>query len=158
MAPTKGRPPTKKKAPARRRPAPAPAPAPAPGADAARGEAALAANERFYRALTEGDLAAMKELWDHGDGCMCIHPSGQIFRDWAAVEDSWSKIFRGGPPRVIPESEQVTLRGDSAAVFCVERIISEEGMGLAGATNLFRWDGLGWKMVWHHSALLPSMM
>lgn len=119
----------------------------------------LAVNNSFYKALTQGDLKAMTKLWDHSEDAVCVHPSGLILRGWEEIEGSWQGIFEGSPPKVIPESEKVSLRGDTVAVFCVERIISDAGMGLAGATNLFHKDSKGrWKMLWHHSALLPSMM
>lgn len=120
--------------------------------------AILGANTRFYRALTQGDLADMEDLWHHGEDGTCIHPSGIILQGWSEIGPSWRAILEGTPPKVIPESERITFHGDHAAVFCIERIISEAGMGLAGATNLFRLVGGEWKMLWHHSALLPSMM
>lgn len=100
----------------------------------------------------------MVEVWAQRPDCMCVHPSGIILRGWDKIFESWEKIFQGGSPKVIPESEEVTLVGDSASVFCVERIISEAGMGLAGATNVFAQGEDGsWKMLWHHSSLLPNV-
>jgi hypothetical protein len=133
------------------------APAPPPDSEAVAA-AVLAANTRFYRALTQGDVADMDALWDHGEDGMCVHPSGIILQGWEEIGDSWRTILEGSPPKVIPESERVSFQGDHAAVFCIERIISDAGMGLAGATNLFRLVDGEWRMLWHHSALLPSMM
>lgn len=132
-------------------------PAPAPDLEAAA-SAILAANTRFYRALTQGDFPDMDALWEHSEECMCIHPSGIILQGWGEIGESWRTILEGTPPKVIPESERVSFQGEQAAVFCIERIISDAGMGLAGATNLFRFVDGEWKMLWHHSALLPSMM
>lgn len=144
-----GRAPRGKKAPAK----PA-APVPAGELEAVL----LEANDLFYRALSAGDAAAMRDLWVQADDVMCVHPSGNILRDWDAVGDSWEQILSGTPPKVIPESQEVTVRGEVALVFCIERIISQAGMALAAATNGFqRVDG-EWKMLWHHSGLLPSMM
>lgn len=120
--------------------------------------ALLGANRAFYKHVTDGDLAAMTRLWIHSPDAMCIHPSGLVLREWKDIEKSWSMIFKAGPPKVIPETERVTVRGDKAAVFCVERIISQNGMGLAAATNLFEKQDGEWRMYWHHSSLLPSMM
>ncbi len=120
----------------------------------------LAANDRFYAALSGGDLPAMTEVWLHSRDAMCIHPSGLILREWDDIVKTWEMIFKNGAPKVIAERDtlRVTIREDVATVFCVERILSQGGMGLAACTNIFqRVDG-GWKMFWHQSALLPSMM
>ncbi len=119
-------------------------------------DALLDVNSSFYRALTSGDIDAMAALWDQQSSCLCVHPSGVVLRDWPDIEDSWRQIIEGNPPKVIPESETVSLQGETGIVFCVERIISSAGMGLAGSTNVFRNTGKdGWKLFWHHSALLP---
>ncbi len=108
----------------------------------------LFANEAFYVAFETRDLAAMEALWSEHQAMACVHPGWGPISGRDAVMESWRGILSH------PENPKVTCRlatphvlGDAAFVTCFEVI---DGKYLA-ATNVFRRENGGWKMV-HHQA------
>jgi uncharacterized protein (TIGR02246 family) len=120
------------------------------------------ANETFYRALSNADLAAMDDLWFPADWVECVHPGGAGLRGWELVRDSWQQILGNGARVAVSPSEvRVRLLGDVAWVSCLERIATADEdqihASLAQATNLFvRHDGR-WRMVAHHASPVPFL-
>jgi len=127
---------------------------------------ALQANERFYRALNDLDLAGMDRLWSHGSFVRCVHPGWELIVGWDAVRASWEGIFRGssgGPAHSVATADvAVHLVSDLAWVSCIERItLPGRSASLAVATNLFQRspeEGLRWEMILHHASLLPLVV
>jgi ketosteroid isomerase-like protein len=120
----------------------------------------LAANEQFYTALTQADLAAMIELWHHSPVTECVHPGWDRLRGWPEIEESWTLIFQHQGAVPIKASDLlVHYRGDVAWVTCYENIMIQTGPELQIsqmlATNVFeRIDGR-WRMVIHHASPAP---
>lgn len=120
------------------------------------------ANDAFYRALSNADLAAMSEVWFPGDWTECVHPGAVPIRGWEAVRDSWRQIFDNGARVAVSVTEvRVRLLGDVAWASCLERIATAEGdeirTSLAHATNLFvRHDGR-WRLALHHASPVPFL-
>src|SRR5690606_27639361 len=52
-------------------------------------DAVLAANQAFYDAHEQRDLAAMAAVWEHSDRTVCVHPGWPILRTWPPIEQSW---------------------------------------------------------------------
>ncbi len=111
-------------------------------------QAALAANEAFYRAFATRDLPAMAALWARDVEVACLHPGWAPLFGREAVMESWAGIL-GNPqsPNIRCLQCRVTLKGDVATVVCYE--IVEEGYLVA--TNLFVREAGGWKL-YHHQA------
>jgi ketosteroid isomerase-like protein len=108
----------------------------------------LAANQAFYAAFNARDLTAMVDLWSDSDDVTCIHPGWDVLSGRTLVLESYAAIF-GNPsqPKIVAGGESVALAGDAAVVVCHE---------LAGgaplvATNVFRRETGGWRVV-HHQA------
>jgi ketosteroid isomerase-like protein len=122
------------------------------------------ANERFYRALNDLDLASMDRVWSHGAHVRCVHPGWELIVGWDAVRASWEGIFRATRDHSVEAAEiAIHLRGDLAWVCCIERITLSSPAGggatsLAAATNLFERledPDTSWRMILHHASLLP---
>ncbi len=120
--------------------------------------AVRAANLAFYRAFEALDLPAMERLWAHDETATCLHPGWALCAGWAEVRASWAAIFANtGSMRFEIADERIDVRGGLAWVVCVERIRStgaagEAMVGAVVATNVFRDDGGGWKLVHHHGS------
>ncbi len=120
------------------------------------------ANEAFYRALSNGDIAGMDDLWFPADWVECVHPGATGLRGWEVVRESWRQILGNGARLAVSASEvRVRLLGDVAWVSCLERIAAADDeqihTSLAQATNLFvRHDGR-WRMVVHHASPVPFL-
>jgi hypothetical protein len=69
----------------------------------------LDANATFYRAFTDGDYAAMSELWAQRAPVTCFHPAARALIGRSAVLDTWSQIL-GGPSRLKLRCDQPIVR------------------------------------------------
>ena len=111
-------------------------------------EAVLFANEAFYRAFAERDVALMDEVWARETPVMCIHPGWGPLAGRRAVIESWTAILGNpGAPRIRCRNPTATIIGNAAFVVCFEEI---DGQFLI-ATNCFAREGGVWRMV-HHQA------
>ena len=111
-------------------------------------DAILFANEAFYRAFADRDVAAMEALWAQSAPVCCIHPGWEAIHGHDDVLDSWRAILTGSaPPQIDCISPQAYFFGDAAFVVCFEGV---DGNYLI-ATNYFVREGGRWRMV-HHQA------
>ncbi len=113
----------------------------------------LAANQSFYDAHENRDLAAMGEVWEHSDRTVCVHPGWPILRTWPVIEQSWRQIFAGpGRNQFILTNEAVAVDGDVAWVTVDENLVQGAATATVAATNLFaRTDGV-WRLIAHHGS------
>jgi hypothetical protein len=110
--------------------------------------AILLANEAFYRAFSDRDVAAMDRLWAVDVPVACIHPGWGPLAGREAVMRSWRRILgNAGAPAVACREPRLLRHGDVATVICFEAI---ENAFLV-ATNLFIRQGDDWKMVLHQA-------
>jgi ketosteroid isomerase-like protein len=113
----------------------------------------LAANAGFYRAFTDGDLAAMKALWAEKAPVACLHPGQALLLGREAVFRAWHEILSHPPGIELRGLEpRIHLYGDTAVVYCYEAT-GESDAHLA-ATNVFVREGGEWRMVHHHAGPL----
>jgi ketosteroid isomerase-like protein len=111
-------------------------------------DAVLFANEAFYRAFADRDVAAMEALWSREAPVACIHPGWSALVTRRDVIESWRRILTNeNAPQVACREPSVFVHGDIAFVVCYEEI---DGNYLV-ATNVFRREGRQWKLV-HHQA------
>lgn len=110
-------------------------------------------NRRFYEAHERKRLDEMAALWSHGPDVICIHPGWPILRGWAAVEDSWRRIFAApSANQFIVTNEQLNIASGVAWMTLDENLMSGAGTGTIAATNIFlKIDGT-WKIVHHHGS------
>jgi hypothetical protein len=112
-------------------------------------QAALAANAAFYRALSQGDYAAMEALWSASEPLLCSHPGTPALRGRSAVLNSWRAILSEPPNIETQDARAVVIRG-LAFVTCLETI----GDTVLTATNAWVWERGQWRMVHHQSGYL----
>lgn len=111
-------------------------------------ETVLFANEAFYRAFADRDLAAMEAVWSHAASVSCLHPGWGPLYGRGDVMASWAGILSSpGSPKIRPHAARAMVHGDTALVVCFEAL----GAAFAIATNVFVREGSLWKMV-HHQA------
>jgi ketosteroid isomerase-like protein len=113
----------------------------------------LAANQRFYDAHEQRDIAAMSEVWEHSELAICVHPGWPILRTWPLVMESWRRIFAGsGRNQFILTNIAASANGDIAWVTLDENLMQEGSTGTVAATNMFvHHDGL-WRLLLHHGS------
>ena len=128
--------------------------------------AVLAANARFYAALNKvftGDVAAIKAIWSHADDVTYMGPTGNFEHGWSAVLKEWegqAKLKLGG--RVEPADIRIVVEPSLAVVSNYEVGENTNAKGKVAqvklrATNIFRKENGEWKMVGHHTDLLPYL-
>jgi ketosteroid isomerase-like protein len=121
---------------------------------------------QFYAALNAmfiGDVEPMKEIWSHRDDVTYMGPGGGFEVGWASVGAIWEKhaaMKLGG--NVEPTGTQITAGSDLAIVSTIEQGENTNAAGKTEkvsirATNLFRKESGTWKMIGHHTDLLPYL-
>ena len=129
-------------------------------------QAVADASARFYAALNAmftGEVAPMTQVWSHRDDVTYMGPDGGFEVGWEQVRAVWDKQAAkklGG--RVEPGETRTTLGGDLAVVSTVEVGENTNADGKTArvsirATNVFRKEDGTWKMIGHHTDLLPFL-
>ncbi len=130
-------------------------------------EGVRAASDAFYAALNDmftGNTAAMAAVWSHEPDVTQLGPMGGRIAGWDAVGDEWRRegaLKLGGA--VTAEHVQVV------AGPCMGYTVTEEvGRNMTAdgepvevrfrATNVFRKERGGWKMVHHHTDLSQGLI
>ena len=140
-----------------------------PGATARAAEAdeqaVNQANAQFYTALNamfEGDVEPMKAVWSHADDVTYMGPAGGMHVGWNAVLPVWESqaaMMLGGT--VQPDRIHLILSSDTAIVDCYEvgeNFVDGKRQKVSlRATNVFRKENGQWKMIGHHTDLLPFL-
>ncbi|MHB0983547.1 MAG: YybH family protein [Thiobacillus sp.] len=117
-----------------------------------------AAEAAFYAAFEACNLDAMMAVWAHNDSIACIHPLAAPLDGRAAVAAGWRSMFEAaGQFRV-----QVELAHEIREAGQVVRIVREylfigqetEPRPPILATNVYRRETDGWRMVLHHASPL----
>lgn len=111
-------------------------------------EAVLTANQAFYRAFADGDMAAMDALWSRHGPIACSHPGWPVLIGRDRVMDSWRTILDNpGRPDIACRGAEAHLLDGAAYVTCYEDV----GSGTLAATNIFVQEDGMWRMT-HHQA------
>lgn len=121
------------------------------------------ASGQFYASLNslfKGELDPMIGLWSHADDVTYLGPAGGILVGWEAVRKSWedqAALKLGG--KVEPEDMHVTAGDEIGITVNYERGTSyingkPEKVNIR-ATNTFRLENGKWKMIGHHTDILP---
>jgi ketosteroid isomerase-like protein len=123
-------------------------------------DGARAANAAFYAAFEKLDPSAMAAVWSSREPLLCIHPGWEALHRPEEVMASWAAIFRHTSYMEI-EFEETAAGGDEGTAWLhgVERVRQAGEAGHARgevlATNIFRREPGGWRMVAHHASPVP---
>jgi ketosteroid isomerase-like protein len=133
-------------------------------ADADR-KAVKQAVDQFYLALDHmfrGDIALMKEVWSHADDTVYMGPDGKTLVGWGPIGEIWdyqASLKLGG--KVVPADMTITVGTDIAVTHNLEvgenDVNGEIQKVSIRATNVFRKEDGKWKMIAHHTDLLPFL-
>lgn len=129
-------------------------------------QAVEAAAARFYASLNtmfQGDASPMQQVWSHADDVTYMGPAGDFKQGWNQVRDVWqaqAALKLGGNVEAI--ETRVTVGNDLAVTQCVEKGSNLDAQGRPvpvsiRATNVFRKENGQWKMIGHHTDLLPFL-
>ncbi len=120
----------------------------------------------FYVALNEmfkGNIEPMKEAWSHADDVTYLPPTGGIKSGWKEVLSEWQAQADqklGGT--VEPSDIKISINGNIATTVNFEKGSNVDSDGnpveiSIRATNTFRKERGKWKMIGHHTDLLPFL-
>lgn len=111
---------------------------------------ALFANDAFYLAFSEQDLAAMDRLWARRHPVVCIHPGWPALLSRAAVMESWESILANpDAPEIVPHHARAFVLDGLVMVICYEAL----GSQMLTATNLFVVEDDKARLVHHQAGL-----
>jgi ketosteroid isomerase-like protein len=128
--------------------------------------AVLAANAHFYAALNamfKGDAGPIEEVWSHASYVTYMGPAGGFDSGWSAVRKDWESqtaLKLGG--HIQPVDVHAFVGQEIAVVSDYEE---GENTNVNGktvqvklrATNIYRKENGQWKMIGHHTDLLPYL-
>jgi ketosteroid isomerase-like protein len=112
------------------------------------------ANEAFYEAFANADLAAMVEVWAPEGPLFCCHPGWPPLTSRDEVMASWGRILAAGgamPIRCL--SPEIGVFGGVGLVTCYESL----GKHRFAVTNLFAKIGPRWRMIHHHAGPIAAL-
>ena len=129
-------------------------------------DAVRAAAQEFYSALNSmftGQLEPMKKVWSHKEDVTYMGPGGGFRIGWQQVLADWEQqaaLKLGG--KVAPKDMRITVGRDLAIVsnYEIGQNVTADGKPRKvkiRATNLFRNDNGKWKMIGHHTDILPFL-
>ena len=117
-----------------------------------------AAEAAFYAAFEARSLDDMMGVWAHDDSIACIHPMAAPLNGRVPVAAGWNSIFEAaGAFHVEVELAHEILDADLAIRIVREHLTigrETEPRPPILATNVYRRDGSGWRMVLHHASPL----
>ena len=117
-----------------------------------------AAEAAFYAAFEARSLDAMMAVWANADSIACIHPLAAPLNGRAAVAAGWRSMFdAAGQFRVQIESVHEIREADQVIRIVREYLsIGQEAEPRPPilATNVYRKEADGWRMVLHHASPL----
>lgn len=119
----------------------------------------------FYAALNtmfEGNIEPMQAVWSHADDVSYMGPDGKFTIGWDQVFADWqSQAARKLGGEIRAEQIHITVGQDLATVECREvgenLVDGKPTKVTLRATNVFRKENGQWKMIGHHTDLLPFM-
>ena len=129
-------------------------------------KAVMNAVAQFYAALNTmftGNVDPMKEVWSHADDVTYMGPGGGFQVGWDKVLENWeaqAAMKLGG--KVEAADMRITVGRDIAVTNNYEKGENTNARGEVQkvsirATNVFRKEDGKWKMIGHHTDLLPYL-
>ncbi|WP_124077845.1 nuclear transport factor 2 family protein [Pigmentiphaga humi] len=118
------------------------------------------AEQAFYEALEQGDLAQLMAVWADDEDIVCIHPGGPRLIGHGAVQESWREILANSAVPIRPTRIHIMQSMMGSVHTVVEQLMVDTSQGKqvvnCYATNVFHKGPTGWRMVLHHSSQAPA--
>ncbi|QGQ27908.1 DUF4440 domain-containing protein [Gimesia maris] len=130
-------------------------------------KAVQAATSQFYTALNElftGEVEPMKKVWSHQDDITFMGPDGSFLHGWKPIAAEWEKTGSMKLGGKVEASEIHTTVGPKLAIVSNYEIGHNKGPDgkmlkvKIRATSTFRKENGKWKMIGHHTDLLPFLL
>ena len=125
------------------------------------------ASDQFYAALNReinGDPGQMVEVWSHGSDVATMHPLGGRELGWEEVQAGWEQAAQAISEGQISLDDLVVVPISDDVAYTLG---TEHGQMKVGgepvridwrATNIYRREAEGWKMVHHHTDVSPALV
>jgi ketosteroid isomerase-like protein len=117
-----------------------------------------AAESAFYAAFEARDIDAMMAVWASDDSIACIHPLAAPLNGRAAVSAGWRSMFEAAGQFRIQIEIAHQIREGSQVIRIVREYLhigqEAEPRPPILATNVYRKEADGWRMVLHHASPL----
>lgn len=117
-----------------------------------------AAEAAFYAAFETRSLDAMMSVWASDDSIACIHPMAAPLNGRTAVAAGWRSMFEAaGQFRVHAElAHEMREAGEVIRIVREYLVIGQQAESRPPilATNIYRKEADGWRMVLHHASPL----
>lgn len=129
-------------------------------------DAVRVAAQQFYSALNEmftGQTEAMNKVWSHEDDITYMGPDRSYLRGWKKIKVEWEKQAAKKLGGKVESAEMHIVVGPQIAVVSNYEIGHNKGPDgktlkvKIRATNIFRKENGTWKMIGHHTDLLPFL-
>jgi ketosteroid isomerase-like protein len=117
-----------------------------------------AAESAFYAAFEARSLDAMMAVWALDDSIACIHPMAAPLNGRAAVAAGWRSMFEAAGHFSVRIDTVHALREADQVIRIVREYLTigqeAEPRPPILATNVYRREAGGWRMVLHHASPL----
>lgn len=113
----------------------------------------LAAHHAFYEAFAAGEADAVVGWLSTEEEQAVIHPGWPPLRGREVVHTTWSRVA-ADPPPVHAAEPVVQFLGPGLALVTGLEII---GTTVLAATNLWRMEAGGWRLLHHHAGEVAAM-
>ncbi|MBM3579681.1 MAG: nuclear transport factor 2 family protein [Alphaproteobacteria bacterium] len=129
-------------------------------------DAVMSAYDNFYVALNEmfaGSAEKMVATWSHSDDVSYMGPDDLFLKGWKNIAANWhAQAAKKMGGKVVPQDVHVVIGSDIAITnnYEVGENLDAKGEVVKvsiRATNVFRKENGEWKMISHHTDLLPFL-
>ncbi len=117
------------------------------------------AEDAYYDALEEGNLEKLLGIWAGSDDICCLLPMYPMILGREGVEDAYTHLLSQGAGIELSITHLAWIEAGDVAIHQVEEqppVQSESSTPPPlYATNIFRKDSSGWRMIAHQNAPTP---
>ena len=114
------------------------------------------AEQAFYRAFEQADLAVMMGVWLQADYIICIHPLSNRLIGYDAIRNGWQEIFQNTPPIQFQNTRQQIIHKDNLAIHTINEKIQVEAdpsqVAQMCCTHIYEQTEKGWHLILHHAS------
>jgi uncharacterized protein (TIGR02246 family) len=118
------------------------------------------AEDEFYDALEEGDLARLLSVWSDSEDICCLLPMYPLIQGRKGIEDVFTHLFSQGQGVELSVVHLSWIQTDDIAIHLVEETIQKVPPGENPpppfyGTNIYRKEDRGWRLIVHQNAPTP---